>query len=78
MNTDLTLEDKISYRQIANREILEMISDAVDKYPDYRFIQLLWAFDIIHMERDGREAPPKIADDFYEESVDTLGRMQRI
>ena len=78
MSIGLTPNDKIQYRQLANREILARLTEAVDKYPDYRFVQILWAFDIIHRERDGREAPPKIADDFYEESVDTLERMQSL
>lgn len=48
-------------RQEYNYEILKVLKENIEKYPDYRFIQLLWALNII----DG-------SDKFYEESKETL------
>lgn len=52
-----------------NRKILEIIADKVEKYPDYRFIQLLWAMDLINAENGN------IEDRFYEESDVTLNKI---
>lgn len=38
-----------------NRKILGIIADKVEKYPDYRFIQLLWAMDLINAENGNIE-----------------------
>ena len=46
----------------ANREILKRISEIVERFPDWRFHQILQNMGI---ENVG-------ADKFYEESVDTL------
>ena len=37
----------IQQRQIANREILDILNKLVEKYPDLRFNQLLQGFNII-------------------------------
>lgn len=52
-----------------NRKILEIIADKVEKYPDYRFIQLLWAMDLINAENGN------IEDRFYEESDVTFNKI---
>ena len=53
----------------ANREILKILSEYIDKNPDLRFIQALWALKII--DRD----EPGIIDRFHEESMDTLKKL---
>lgn len=53
----------------ANRKILGIIADEVEKNPDYRFIQLLWAMDLINA-KDGN-----IEDRFYEESDVTFNKI---
>lgn len=52
-----------------NRKILGIIADEVEKYPDYRFIQILWAMDLINTENGN------IEDRFYEESDVTLNKI---
>lgn len=47
-------------RQEYNRKIVSQISEMVEKCPDLRFIQILWALGIINHE-----------DRFYEESNET-------
>lgn len=49
-------------RYVNNRAILSKLSDLIDKYPDMRFNQLLWATGIIANDENG------IIDKFYEES----------
>ena len=51
-----------SSRQEANRAILKLLSEAVEKNPDLRFHQLL--------QNLGIEVP--YTDQFYEESIKTL------
>lgn len=52
-----------------NRKILGIIADEVEKYPDYRFIQILWAMDLINTENGN------IEDRFYEESDVTFNKI---
>lgn len=49
-------------RYVNNKAILSKLSDLIDKYPDMRFNQLLWATGIIANDENG------IIDKFYEES----------
>lgn len=58
-------------RQEANRKILEVISDYVEKCPDIRFWQLLYNLDIIRGE------PFEIKDDFVRESVEMLNNLRK-
>lgn len=53
-------------RQEANLQILEILKVVIQSYPDSRFIQLLWNYDLI--ERD--------VDKFYEESTRTLENLK--
>lgn len=57
---DKTIQEKIANRQKANRAILDMLKICVEKYPDLRFGQLLYAVGIIVQD----------VDPFYIESVD--------
>lgn len=52
-------------RYVNNKAILSKLSDLIDKYPDMRFNQLLWATGIIANDENG------IIDKFYEESEAT-------
>lgn len=52
-------------RYVNNKAILNKLSDLIDKYPDMRFNQLLWATGIIVNDENG------IIDKFYEESEAT-------
>ena len=54
-----------SSRQDANRAILKLLSEAIEKNPDLRFHQILQSLGI--------EIPH--VDQFYEESSKTLGNM---
>ena len=61
-------------RQEANREILNLLSAAVEQYPDQRFHQIL---QNLHINlRDVTEF--KCLDQFYEESEDTLDRIKQM
>lgn len=53
-------------RQQANRKILQLLEKMVEKYPDWRFHQIL----------DNVNITAAAEDRFYEESVDTLKRMK--
>lgn len=59
-------------RQEANRKILEVIAQKIEKYPDMRFGQLLVNLNIIQTDYEGR-----IMDPFYKESVNTLEDMNK-
>ena len=55
-------------RLAANREIVRIIAEEVEKYPDWRFHQLLQNINIV--------TPP--VDQWYEESGDTLKRIVKL
>jgi len=54
-------------RQEANKKILEILSNQIDKHPDWRFGQLLVNLNIVQTDYEGR-----IMDPFYKESVNIL------
>ncbi len=54
-----------------NQEILQILNDTALKYPDMRFIQILWALGIIN-KKDFL-----IEDRFYEESEETLQKIKQ-
>lgn len=55
--------DKISMRYESNQKIIEILSKLVERFPQWRFQQILQNVDIA--SRDGEDL-------FYEESYDTL------
>ena len=59
------LKDKhekiIKNRQKSNKKLLTILKEYITKYPNFRFIQLLWLLDIVNNK-----------DRFYEESAQTL------
>lgn len=59
-------------RQECNREIINKLSEIVEKRPYLRFNQMLWALDIISHNDLG-----DIKDNFYEESSVTLDKVKK-
>lgn len=55
--------DKVAKRYESNQRIVEILSELVEKFPQWRFQQILQNVDIA--SRDGEDL-------FYEESYDTL------
>lgn len=66
-------------RQEANRKILSMLSDIVEQHPDWRFHQILQNLRINLLDQnDGVVSESKCIDQFYEESEETLKRVEPI
>lgn len=61
------IDEKISNRYDANIRIVMILNDLVSEHPDWRFQQILQNVGI--SSREGKDL-------FYEESVDTLNRLQ--
>ena len=57
------IDDKISKRQEYNYKCLDILKELVDKYPDWRFTQIIFNLGLAE-------------DRFYEESVDTYESMK--
>lgn len=55
----------------ANEKILKILEQYINEHPDMRFIQILWALDIINMENEWL-----IEDRFHEESEKTLEKLK--
>lgn len=72
-----TINQKISFRHSANREIIEILSDMVEHYPDLRFGQILAITEAIQYKHGpGIKDSVKVVDPFNEESVDMWIRMR--
>lgn len=69
---------KMAQRQAANREIIEILSDMVEKYPDLRFGQILAITETLEYVPSPRPDDDSIVikDPFNEESVDTWVRIR--
>lgn len=69
---------KIAQRQAANREIIEILSDMVEKYPDLRFGQILAITETLEYAPSPRPGDNSIMikDPFNEESVDMWVRVR--
>ena len=61
-------QEKIHYRQEANRELIENLAAYVEKYPDLRFGQILEIFGFVIEDINL----------YNEESVDTLERVRKV
>lgn len=80
-NSNETIRKTIVLRQSANREIIEILSDMVERYPDLRFGQILTITEAIQyktVNRAGALGAHVIepVDPFNEESVDMWIRMR--
>lgn len=73
---DSIIKQKISARQAANRELLSILEQVVDRNPDLRLGQILLNCKFI--EWSLTEKGIKIHDPFYEEPVDTLNRVRSV
>ena len=73
-----TIRKAIALRQSANREIIEILSDMVERYPDLRFGQILAITEAIQYVPDSRPYidTVDVKDPFNEESVDMWIRMR--
>lgn len=72
---DAKIKEMIERRQQSNVEILQIVGDAVMKYPGLRFGQILVNLGIIEYELCGDI--PLTKDPFNEESVITLNRIKK-
>lgn len=64
-NDSEAIQSKIKKRQVANLEIISLLSNIVEKHPELRFCQIL---TILNLDKDK----------FYEESVDTLKDLTKL
>lgn len=62
----ISWSDKVAKRYESNQRIVEILSELVEKFPQWRFQQILQNVDIV--SRNGEDL-------FYEESYDTLTTM---
>lgn len=70
------IKEKIKNRQKANFELVRKLSELVIAYPDQRFGQILVNFGFIEQIVDHYDDNIVLTKDpFYEESVDTLNRV---
>ena len=76
MNSKIT--EMIDKRQEANRGIIEILSDMVERHPDLRFGQILAITEAIQYVPDSRPYidTVDVKDPFAEESVDMWVRMR--
>ena len=58
-------------RQKYNLEILKKLQDFIEKHPEYRFHQALWAAGLLTRDKDLH-----IIDKFYEESEVTFDKLK--
>lgn len=72
---DERIKNKISKRQECNLQIVDMLRQYCEKYPDIRFGQALANLGII--EYDRTKLTPEVIDPFFEEPVDVLERALR-
>lgn len=71
---DSVIKNKIAMRQKANRQLLSILEQVVDRNPDLRLGQILLNYKFVKWELT--EEGVKMHDPFYEEPVDTLNRVK--
>lgn len=64
-------------RLAANREIMNLIWDAVERYPSMRFTQLLYSLDIVKENRGADGCVVSWQTEYNTESVETLSRVRQ-
>ena len=79
--TQMDIKFKISQRQSANKEIIEILSDMVEEYPDLRFGQILAITEAIQYKTVNKVGALgshviETIDPFNEESIDMWIRMR--
>lgn len=70
----MKIEDRLGY----NKQILDRICKYIEKYPDMRFIQVLWNLNLINRV-ESKEIPNAwlIEDRYYEEPDETLSKLRK-
>ena len=71
------IKNKINKRQESNRQLVTILMDMVEKYPDLRFGQILAAARVLQYEGNTYDEEVVLNDPFNEESADMLSRVQR-
>lgn len=59
-----------------NMEIIRLLVNVINMYPELRFGQILQATEVVRLQRDMVLSKPYLSDNFYEESEDTLERLK--
>lgn len=76
----MRIKEMIDARQSANREILDILKQYVEKYPELRFGQILAIAKVIEYERVTEIWSPmvesRVKDPFNEESIHTIDRVK--
>lgn len=68
----------MSSRYKTNKKILKKLKKAFKLYPEMRFCQMLWNFNIIQKYTPETSKAGQIVDNFYEESETTLQKLKSI
>jgi hypothetical protein len=77
MENSKKYEDLVRSRQGANRNIVYLLNQIIEKNPDLRFHQILQMVECNVMDRNVEmDQLPHQLDLFYEESKDTLARIR--
>ena len=80
MSNKSRFKEIIDARQLANSEILSILKQYVEKYPELRFGQILAIAKVIEYERVTEIWSPmvesRVKDPFNEESIHTLDRVK--
>lgn len=65
-------------RLICNREIVKILAETIELYPDSRFGQLLLSSNIVRATKQGPNdfSDPTWQDEFYTESNELLNRLK--
>ena len=71
---DSVIKNKIDMRQLANKQLLSILEQVVDRNPDIRLGQILLNYQFVKSEV--AENGIKIHDPYHEEPVDTLSRVK--
>ena len=71
----MTIKEKIKNRQKASFELIKKLSELVIAYSDLRFGQILVNFGFVEQITHHYDGSISTKDPFYEESVDTLNRV---
>lgn len=64
---EMEISEKVKKRQETNRELLKKLGEFIEEYPQQRWGQILFNYGFL-----------PAGDPFYEESVDTLKRVDNI
>lgn len=75
VDKDIILSNMSKTRQECNLEIINRLGDYILSHSDIRFGQALVNLDILNIVYDSLGENPIVSDPYYEESIQTLKRM---